>query len=335
MHLGGPVREQPDARGAVVVEALGEADVLEADREPRPAPHTFAPRGVARAARKPERVPRQRLRLGRLERGGAADHLGGRERALHPLARRERVAGRQGVREAQVDRIDPERGRELVHLGLGREAGLDGAEPAHRATRRVVRVDDGRLEMGIRNGVGPACERRGVGADSGRAGGVGPSVEQDPHLDVDDPALPRRGVPRPDLRRVAMDVTGERLLAVVDDLDGAARVQCEQRRVDLHRNVLSSAEGAADAGEVDADALGGKAETRRDLRTIDVKPLGGDVKVDPALAVRDRKPRLGAEKGLILDPGLVEALDAHLAGGTGRPWRMTIVRTTLGRGSSR
>ena len=160
VDLGRPVGEQPHPRGAVVVEALREADVLEPDREAGAAPDPLAAGGVAGAARQAQRVARERLGLGRHERGGAADHLGGRERAFDPLAGRKHVARGEGIQQAQLDRVDPERRGELVHLGLAGEARLDGPEPAHRATGRVVRVDDGRLEVGVRDGVRGRRRRR-------------------------------------------------------------------------------------------------------------------------------------------------------------------------------
>ena len=125
--------------------------------------------------------------------------------------------------------------------------------------------------------------------------------------DVDEPAVARRAVLGPDPRRVPVHVAGERLLAVVDDLHGPVRVQREQRAVDLHRHVLAAAERAADAGEVDAHLLERQAEAGRDLRAVDVQPLGRDVDVDPALAVGHREPGLGAEERLVLDAGLVDA----------------------------
>src|SRR5438132_1120909 len=70
---------------------------------------------------------------------------------------------------------------------------------------------------------------------------------------------------------------------------------------------------APHGGTVHTDLLQREAEARRDLRTVDVQPLRGDVKVDPALAVRDREPGLGAEKRLILDPGLVDARHGDVA----------------------
>ena len=237
------------------------------------------------------------------------------QRALDHLAGRQRVAGRERVQEAQLDRVDPERRGELVHLRLGGEAGLHGAEAAHRAARRVVRVDAGRLDQRVRHVVRAARERGGVRRDRRRRRGVGAAVEQDPHPHADEPALARRAVLGPDLRRVPVDVADERLLAAVDELHRAARVQREHRAVDLHREVLAAAERAADAGEVDAHLLGREAEARRDLVAVDVQPLRRDVDVDAALAVRDREPRLGAEERLVLDPDLVDALDRDLAGG--------------------
>ena len=88
-----------------------------------------------------------------------------------------------------------------------------------------------------------------------------------------------------------MDVAGERLLAVVDDLHRPVGVEREQRGVDLHREVLAAAEGAADAGEVDPHLLGREAEAGRDLVAVDVEPLRRDVDVDAALAVGDRDAR--------------------------------------------
>ena len=112
---------------------------------------------------------------------------------------------------------------------------------------------------------------------------------------------------------MAVHVAGERLLAAVHDLDRAARVEGEHRAVDLHGEVLTAAERAADPGEMDAHLLGRKVEAGRHLVAIDVQPLRRHVDVHAALAVGHRQPRLRAEKGLVLDADLVEALDAHLA----------------------
>ena len=70
------------ARGAVVVEALRVADVLEADGEADAAPHALAARRVAGAARAAA-AGRAAASSGSggCERGGAPDHLGDGQRA--------------------------------------------------------------------------------------------------------------------------------------------------------------------------------------------------------------------------------------------------------------
>ena len=139
-------------RAAVeVVEALRVADVLEADREADAAADALPARRVAGAAGEADRVARQLLRLRDGDVGAAADHLGDRKRAGDHLAGREHVARTRARSQAQLDAADPERVRELVHLRLVREAGLDGAEAAHGAAGRVVRVDARRLELRVRH----------------------------------------------------------------------------------------------------------------------------------------------------------------------------------------
>ena len=89
----------------------------------------------------------------------------------------------------------------------------------------------------------------------------------------------------------------------------------EQRAVDLHREVLATAERAADAREVDADLLRAEVETGRDLVAIDVQPLGRHMDVDTALAVRHGEARLRPEERLVLDPDLVLARHDDVAVG--------------------
>ena len=299
------IEEHPRRR--VVVESLRVADVLEADREADAAADPLAPGRVARAAGQADRLARQLLRLGRLRAAarrmtsatGSEPSIGwpGRER----VARAERVEA-DGARPGRSERVG-----ELVHLRLGREAGLDGAEAAHRAAGRVVRVDARRLDQGVGDLVGTDRKTGGVGRHGGRARGVGAAVEQDLHPHGDELTGPRRAVFAPDARRVPVHVAEEGLLAVVDDLHGPLRVQREHGAVDLHREILATAERAADAGEVDPHLLRRQVEARRDLVAVDVQPLRRDVDVDAALAVGDGQARFRAEEGLILDADVVDA----------------------------
>ena len=70
--------------------------------------------------------------------------------------------------------------------------------------------------------------------------------------------------------------------------------------MDLHRQVLAAAEGAADAGQRHPDLVLGQAEHGRDLPQVGVQPLGGDVEVDAAVLGGHREARLGAEERLVL-----------------------------------
>jgi hypothetical protein len=85
---------------------------------------------------------------------------------------------------------------------------------------------------------------------------------------------------------VPVHVTEERLLAAVDDLHRPAGAQREQARVHLHRQVLPGAERAADAAQRDPHLVRRQAEAVGDLPAVGVQPLGGDVKVDPAVLAR-------------------------------------------------
>ena len=118
VDLGGAVGAEDHARGGRVVEALGVADVLEADGEADTAPDALTARGVAGATRQPDRLARELLGCGNRKRGGLSDHLGDGKRSLDRLARRKHVSGCERVQQPQLDRIDPELRGELVELRL-------------------------------------------------------------------------------------------------------------------------------------------------------------------------------------------------------------------------
>ena len=317
VHLRGAVLGEYDPRGAVVVESLGVADVLEADGEPDSAPNAFSPRRVAGSSGQADCLTRKLLGLGKRERRGSPDDLARGKRAGHDLAGRERAARLERVEQPELDGIDVERSCELVHLRLGGEARLDCAEPAHRTAGRVVRVDDEAVDVDVVDGIRSDGERARVGQHCGRARRISAAVEEDPHADGYETPVARRAVLGPDPRRVTVDVPDERLLAVVDDLHRAARVERQHGGVDLHGQVLASTECSSHAGEVDPHLLRFEAEARRDLIAVDVEPLGRDVDVDAALPVRDRDAGLGAEERLILLAGLVDAFHHDVAGHVG------------------
>ena len=132
-------------------------------------------------------------------------------------------------------------------------------------------------------------------------------------MDADDASVTGRAMLGPDLGGVPVDVAGEGLLAVVDDLHGPVGVERQHRGVDLNREVFAAAERAPDAGQVHPHLLVREAEARGDLVAVDVEPLGRDVDVDTPLAVGNRDAGLGPEEGLILAAELVDALDRDVA----------------------
>ena len=289
------------------------------------------------AAGKPKRIARKRLGGGRLEPRRLADHLATGSEPSITWPGRKRVARRERVQEAELDRIDAERVGELVHLGLAGEARLNRAEAAHRAARRVVRVHHRRLDQRVRHQVGaelrrtPRCGRRRSSwrrTRRRRAGSSSRTETSRPSCVARCSAQIRDG-----WRCTWPD---ERLLAVVDDLHRPVRVQREQRPVDLHRQVLASPERSSHAAEVHAHLLERQRETGRDLGAIDVQPLSRDVDVDSSLAVRHREARLRARG----TPGPGSRARRRRSrrrrpATSGSPCLITMWRTTFGRSSSR
>ena len=280
---------QPDPRGRVVVVALGEADVLVADRVADAAHHALAVGGVGHPAGQAAQVGAARgvavPAPGLRQRHGlhAAQQLGHRRRAVHDLPGRRLAAHADRVAAAQLDRVHAQRRGQLVHLRLVAERGLHRAEAAHRAARRVVGVEAVAVDVHVRHHVRADAHGPGVADHGRRAGGVGPAVEVDLRLDVDQGAVAGRAVLVAHPGRVAVHVPEERLLAVVGHLDRLAGVQRQHARVHVHGQVLAAAERAADPGQHQPDLLRRQAERGADLPLVDVQPLGGHVQVDPAV----------------------------------------------------
>src|SRR5215210_28656 len=298
------------ARGRVVVEALRVADVLEADGITHPSLYRLAVCHVGDAARKLAQVPAHHLLL--LRQGHALDppqDLGHRGGPGHLLPERERIPWLDRVLYAELDRVHAELPRQLVHLGLVGEAHLHGAEPAHRAAGWVVGVDHVGIHQRVRHLVWAAGEAGRVGADGGRAGSVGSSVEDDARLHVDELPVAVGAVLVAHPGRVPVHVPEKGLLAVVHHLDRALGVESEEAGVGLHGEVFPAPEGATHAREGEPHPLRGQVEALGQLILVDVQPLRGDVQVHPALAVGHGQAGLGAQKRLVLHPDLVLSLN--------------------------
>ena len=147
-----------------VVEALAVGDVLEADARTRRRVGRLAAADVAGAARDSIGVAA----------AGSSGGAGSRHSVRSPRAparcpgstwpvgSTEPVCSGVAAAGARPGRC-PSFAASASIARLVREADLRRAEPAHRAARRVVRVDDRALDPDVRHLVRPGGERRGVG----------------------------------------------------------------------------------------------------------------------------------------------------------------------------
>ncbi len=243
--------------------------------------------------------------------------LGDRRRGVDDLAGDVAVALDEAVLLPELHPIHAEAVGELVHECLVGERRLHAAEAAHRAARRVVRVDAVRVDRHVRDPVRAHAQQAGV-ADDGRGGRrVRAAVQQDVRLRVDEGAVGLGAELEGHPGGVPVHVPEERLLAAVAHLHRPAGPQRQQAGVHVHREVLAAAEGTAHPGEGEPHLRGGQAERATDLALVDVQPLGGDEEVDATVLGRHREAGLRAEEGLVLHADLDVDRDDDRRGGLG------------------
>ena len=124
-------------------------------------------------------------------------------------------------------------------------------------------------------------------------------------MDVDELAVACGPVFVGELSGMPVNVAHERLRPRVRHLHRAAGAQREHARMRLNGKIFSGAKRAPDAGHRQTHLLWWERQARGQLVAIDVQPLCGDVKVDAAIASRDRKARLGPKRSLVLHANLV------------------------------
>src|SRR5207237_10423190 len=107
----------------------------------------------------------------------------------------------------------------------------------------------------------------------------GAAVDQDPRLDIDQRSVASRAVPHPDSRWMAVHMAVKGFLPAVGHLDRPLRSQRQQAGMDLHTDILARAEGAADAGEVEAYLCRWQIEAGGQLLEIGVQSMGLDVEI--------------------------------------------------------
>ena len=161
-----PVELEADPGACPVVEPDAAAVGLEVARDAAP----DAPSG------------RRRLRSGPERRLDAVGELRQRDVRVEGLPHRESVAALDEVAAPQLERIEPQLGREQVHLPLVAERDLHAAEAAHRARGRVVRVGDAGVDAHVGAAVRPLRAGRRIEEDERRQERIGAAVGDD--LDV-------------------------------------------------------------------------------------------------------------------------------------------------------
>ena len=189
--------------------------------------------------------------------------------------------GASALRRRSSTGSRPQRGGELVHLGLVGEARLHRAEA--RASRRTAGCWCARRSrrctaLGTR--YGPAAKHAALASTADDVDGVGAAVEHEPRLDLHELAVGVGGVAHPDARRVAVHVAEERLLAEYTIFTGRP-VRSASRHEWTCRLTSSRAPNAPPTPpRVSRTSSSGEPEAGGDLVAVVVQPLGRDEQVD-------------------------------------------------------
>ena len=246
--------------------------------------------------------------------------------ALVALARRALVAVADEVAPPELDRIQADPRGEHVVVLLDRPARLRPRRRAHRAGRRAVRVDGGRLDVDVGDAVGPAIIIEAIWPRTGVSEAYAPQSRR---------SRARRARIRPSSVR---PVSRSTIIPWVT-LSGATNSSCrreheadrppgrprEGRDVRLEVEVALAAEPAAEVADHDPDPvlrdpqdLGGlRAGVERDLgRRVDRDPVAVPLRGD---AVRLDRDRVGHVRDVAL------AHDDRCGGERGRRIALTIL----------
>jgi hypothetical protein len=236
-------------------------------------------------------------------------------------AERARVRERADeVAPAQLDRVDAERPRRVVHGSLDEVVALRPPRAAVGPGRDLVGLRSRDLDRDVADVVAAAHQHRGgVRRDVGRGPQVGAEVGQDPRAHAQEAPVAVEGELHVGLHAAPLLGREQVLEAVLGPLHRPAQVDRRDRRDDrLGRRVALRAERAADVGDDDANRLRRAAEDvgelgERAVRVLRRAPHGQDAGLwvvardCPARLDRDRRdPRhpvpapddvLGAREG--------------------------------------
>ncbi len=318
-NLDGDLRQRRGLAGADIGHARAHDDgAVDLDADPRlrrimqegqPAIALLVGGKPAAVADRPVRALRLAQRLPRERRAALRP-----DRARQRHAGRDRIARLEIVAPAQLQAVERERARDLVHLLLVGDAGLRRAEAAERARIHVVGRNRHRLDAQIVDPIRAGRRHRGIQQDIG--------TEIDIRARVGDHADIERG-DRPVPLQPGLVGHGEGMpLAVADKgvLAGKlqphrpARLLGEQREIDLDGDVLLAAEAAAHHRAHDAhfvvrrpDRVGDEAEM--------LDHLGGDADVHHVILVDPGEADLGFEECVLDELGPIGALHHEIGCG--------------------
>ena len=302
---------QFDGRPGVLLVAEGEADVLEARRDAEAAP--LAPLAAARRGDPALLAPLPADGLRRFDERLLDAACVVRQRASPG----HRIATVDEVAQAELDRVHPQRLGQLVHLRLGDEVALRRAESTEGPAGDVVRVGGEDVGLHVGDAVGAVDGQQQVAHHLVRRVDVGPRIGDDLRLGGDQSPVLRRRPLGVDEGAVPLVMAEDGLLAAPDDLHRALQLPGGQRQDDLHRDILTPAESAADGRVEDAHLLLRQAERVRHLMALLVRPLPAREHGDAPLLVEEGQPRLRLEVGMLLPRNLVVRLDDDVGLGEG------------------
>ena len=209
-------------------------------------------------------------------------------------ALRVRVTRLRQVAPAQLERIEREPARELVHLRLDRERRLEVTVAAHRARVRVVRVRDGRVEAHVRTAIESRHRREHHVRRGGAPRHVGAVVDDDVRVTREQMARGVRRRAQPDAARLARGAGEEFLHAIELELHRPPHAAREQRRDHVDWiEVEPATEVAADRRLHHAHAIARGPERLREIALVQERDLGGRPhgEVASAVPVGDRDHR--------------------------------------------
>ncbi len=159
------------------------------------------------------------------------------------------------VAPADLHRVHAQGRGEFVHLAFRGEMGLGRAEAAERAAGTVVGVDRTRVHPGVGDLVGAQTHEGRVAQHLRARVRVGPGVAGHVHLRGDDLAVPGGAPTGFDDEGVPLVMADDGLLPAPDGFHWAARLPRSQGQHNLHRQILPTAERAADGRVAHYDLL--------------------------------------------------------------------------------